>query len=163
MRKIMFPVTSETGGKEAGHNFWKNDIVRGHNINQLESNGSRMADKSTSTRPWSSISKLNDTPRGAMTVPRYHQKVFGDPTPGNLHPFPKIVGIIFPFISLWITQPVKANHVTFSRSLNSQSVMAHTLSMECVSLRVWIHLLLTYHFVSHWILSTMRHQEPELN
>ena len=29
--------------------------------------------------------------------------------------------------------------------------MAHTLPVECVSL--WINLLLTYHFVSHWILS----------
>ena len=65
---------SETGGKGAGHNLWKNDIARGHNINQLESNGSKMADKSTLTRPWSSISKLNDTPRGLMTVPRHHQK-----------------------------------------------------------------------------------------
>ena len=31
--------------------------------------------------------------------------------------------------------------------------MVHTLSMECASLRIWINLLLTYHFVSHWILS----------
>ena len=33
-----------------------------------------MANKSTLIRPWSSISKLNDTPRGTMTVPRHHQK-----------------------------------------------------------------------------------------
>ena len=55
-----------TGGKGAGHNFWKKDIAQGHNINWLESNGTKMADKTWS---WSSISKWNDTPRGAMTVP----------------------------------------------------------------------------------------------
>ena len=54
-----------TGGKGAGHNFGKNDIAQGHSIIPLESNGTKMADK---TRPWSSISKWNDTPRGAMTV-----------------------------------------------------------------------------------------------
>ena len=32
----------------AGHNFWKNDIAWGHNINKLESNVSKMTDKSTS-------------------------------------------------------------------------------------------------------------------
>ena len=44
--------TSETGGKEAGHDLWKNDIAQVHDINWLEPNGSKMADKSTSTRPW---------------------------------------------------------------------------------------------------------------
>ena len=34
-----------------GHNFGKNDIPQEYNINQLESNGSKIADKSTSTRP----------------------------------------------------------------------------------------------------------------
>ena len=87
------------GGKGAGHNPWKNDTAWGHNINQwLESNESKMADKSTSmTRLWSSISKLNDIPRGAMTVPRSTiKKVGGGPIPWSLHPFPKIVGIILP-------------------------------------------------------------------
>ena len=32
----------ETGGKGTGHNFWKNDIAQGHNINRLKSNGSKM-------------------------------------------------------------------------------------------------------------------------
>ena len=63
-----------TGGKGAGHNFWKNDIARGHNINQLESNGIKMADKSTLIRHWSSICKWHDTPRGAMRVSRHCQK-----------------------------------------------------------------------------------------
>ena len=60
--------TIVTGGKGAGHSFWKNDIAQGHNINQLESSGTKMADK---TRPWSSISRWNDTTRGAMTVPKW--------------------------------------------------------------------------------------------
>ena len=42
-----FKETIETGRKGAGHNFWKNDVAQGHNINWLESNGSQMADKST--------------------------------------------------------------------------------------------------------------------
>ena len=45
----------ETGGKGAGHNLWKHDIARGHDINWLEPSGSKMADKSTSTRPWASL------------------------------------------------------------------------------------------------------------
>ena len=35
----------ETGGKEAGHNFWKNDIAQGYNIDQLKSNGSKMTNQ----------------------------------------------------------------------------------------------------------------------
>ena len=45
-----------------------------NNINRLKSNGSKMADKSNSTKSWSSICKLNGTPRGAMKVPRHYQK-----------------------------------------------------------------------------------------
>ena len=50
-----------------------------------------------------------------MTVPRLtikDQKVYGGPTPGNLHPFPKIVGINFPFIEVkwlshvWLCDPM---------------------------------------------------------
>ena len=46
---------------------------------------------------------LNDTSMGAMTVLRlsiYSQKVGSDPVPGTLSPFSKIVGIIFPLLSL---------------------------------------------------------------
>ena len=49
------------------------------------------------------IYQLNDTPIGAMTVPRLtikDQKVGGGPILGNLRPFPQIVGIILPLISL---------------------------------------------------------------
>ena len=42
----------ETGRKGAGHNLWKNDIAQGHDINWLEPNGSKIVDKSTSSRPW---------------------------------------------------------------------------------------------------------------
>ena len=56
------PVTSHehfslfgAGGKGAGHNLWKNDIAQGGNISWLESDGSKMAVKSTLTRTWSSV------------------------------------------------------------------------------------------------------------
>ena len=60
--------------KGGRHNFWKNNLAQGHNWNQLKSNGSKLADKSNSTKPWSSTCKLNNTPRGSMTIPRHHQK-----------------------------------------------------------------------------------------
>ena len=50
-----------SGGKMAGHEWHS----QGCSTNRLESNGSKMADK---TWPWSSISKWNDRPRGAITV-----------------------------------------------------------------------------------------------
>ena len=43
------------GGKGAQHNLWKNNIAQEHNRNWLESNGSKMASKWTSARPWSSV------------------------------------------------------------------------------------------------------------
>jgi len=48
----------------------------------------------------------------------------------------------------------------YSVRLHSPSVMAHTLSVECASLWIWINPFLSYHFVSHWIPSVMRHLEP---
>ena len=69
-----FIYNAETGGKAGRHNFRKNYIAQGYNINWLESNGPNMAGKSTWTRPWSSAGKINDTLREAMTVPRHHQK-----------------------------------------------------------------------------------------
>ena len=50
-------------GKGQVTTFEKNDIDQGYNINQLESNGSKTSDKSTSTKHSSSISNLNDIPR----------------------------------------------------------------------------------------------------
>ena len=45
-----------------------------HNINQSKSNGWKMTDKSNSTKPWFSICRLNDIPRGPRTVPRHYPK-----------------------------------------------------------------------------------------
>ena len=59
-----------------------------------------------------------------------------------------------------VSQAIKTNHATFQSHCNLLSVVNHSLSVECVSL--WINPLFTYHFVSHWILSVMRHQKPEL-
>ena len=95
-----------TGGKGAGHNFWKNDIAQRHNINQLKSNGSRMTDKSNSTKPWSSVCKLNDTPRGARTVPRHCQKT-------EEWVFPQLLGWSPHSLAYEITQLEKTNHTTF--------------------------------------------------
>ena len=95
-------------------------------------------------------------PRGSALLE--DQGVGSGPNPGNL---PNVVGIILPLISIWNYQLVKTNHATYCR-LHLPSAMAHTLSMECASLWIWIKPLFTYHFVSHWILSAMRHQEPEL-
>ena len=55
-----------------------------------------------------------------MTVPRLTikgQKVRGGPVPGNLHPFPKIVGIILPLFSLWKSQSIKTNITIFQSSI----------------------------------------------
>ena len=70
-----------------------------------------------------------------MTVLRLtikSQKVGGDPIPGNSRPFPEIVGLIFPLLAYEINQPIKTNHAMFWGLLTSE--MAHTLSMDCVSL-----------------------------
>ena len=82
---------------------------------------------------------LSDTPTSAMTVLRLTikgQKVGSGPIPGNLCPFPKIVGIILSLIAYEITQPIKTNYSIFWGQ--SPSEMAHTLSVECVSPRAFI-------------------------
>ena len=79
--------SSATGGKGAGHNFGKKHLAQGHSISQLGPRGTKMADK---TRPWSSVSKWNDTPRSARSKALLEdQGVGGGPNPGNLQPFPK--------------------------------------------------------------------------
>ena len=40
--KIKAQLEHETGVKGPGHNFWKNDIAQGHNINRLKSIGSKI-------------------------------------------------------------------------------------------------------------------------
>lgn len=49
------------------------------------------------------ISKLNDAATCTMTLPRLSKtkkQAVGGPIPGNLHPLPKITGIIISHISL---------------------------------------------------------------
>ena len=101
--------------------------------------------------------QLNDMPTGAMTVPRptiKGQKVGSGPIPGNPHPFPEIVGIIFPFISLWNCPAHKNSPPHISKPFHlSPFETVHTLS---------INLLLTYHFASYWIPSVLRQKEHEI-
>ena len=105
----------------------KNDIAQGHrhNINWLKSNGSKMADKSNSTRPWSSICKLNDVPKGTMTVPRHYQKTKEWVIPQLLewssHP-----------LAYGITQLTKTNHTFYGRHI--YPLWWHTFCGLCVSL-----------------------------
>ena len=81
------------------------------------------------------------------------------PSSWKYPPLPKIAGIILPFIRIVPSQQKLQKHFQVS-ALTLCNGMAHSLSVQCVSL--WINPLLTYHFVSHWILSVMRHQNPEL-
>ena len=60
-----------------------------------------MADKSNSAKPWSSICKLNDTPRGTMTVPRHYQKSSKTLSKDQGVSGSPIVGMILPLISIW--------------------------------------------------------------
>ena len=82
------------------------------------------------------------------------QGVGSGPNPGNLHPFESSSHSL----AYEITQPIKTNHTKFRGGI---VLCQGPHSVKCVSLCIWINSLLTYHFVSHWILSTMRHQELE--
>ena len=54
------------------------------------------------------------------------QGVGGGPNPGNVCPFPKIVGIILPLISIW-NYPAYKNYPCYISSRYSPTAMAHTL------------------------------------
>ena len=99
----------DTGAKGAVHNFWQNDIAQGHNINPLKSNGSKMADKSNSTKHWSSICKLNETPRSSMTVPKHCQKT-------KEWVVPQLLEWSSHSLAYEITQPIKTNHTLHGHS-----------------------------------------------
>ena len=146
----------EIGGKEAGHNLWKNDIDWGHNINWLEQNGSKMTDKSTSTRPSASVYAHCNIPACWWHTHSHHDSSKADlswvvaqfleiPSPSYNSSSHSLAYEITHHYKNW--QPHTL--VPFS-----PSEMAHTLSVECISL--YINPLLTYHFVSHWILSASR-------
>ena len=138
------------------------------NRNWLEPNGSKMADKWTSTRPWASayVYALPNTSaaKGHTNRHRDSSKAVPPPKSGQWPnskksppPSPKQLLQSSHSLAYGITQPIKEPH-HISRHF-SPSVMAYTLSVECFSLNP----LLTYHFVFHGILSVMRHQEPELH
>ena len=91
---------------------------------------------------------------GVMTVPRLTikgQKVGDDQISGNPCPFPKIVGITLPLISLW-NYPAHKNYPP-PQTEASPSEMAHTLSMECVLCSVN---LLHFTMAHSWILSCVK-------
>ena len=74
-------------------------------------------------------------------------------------PLPKIIEITAPFISYEITQPIKSNQATF-HSHCTCPMWQPILYVWNVFL--WINQLLTYHFVTHWILFAKRDHKPEL-
>ena len=64
---------------------------------------------------------LNDTPTGAMRVPKLtikDKKVDGGSIPGNLCPWLEIVGTFFPLVSLWNYQAHKNSRNTGVSSLS---------------------------------------------
>ena len=83
-----------------------------------------MTDKSILAKPWSSICKLNDTPRSAKTVPRHCQKT-------EEWVVPLLLEWSSHSLTYEITQLTKMNHIP--QPLHSSSVMAHTLGV-CLSL-----------------------------
>ena len=75
-------------------------------------------------------------------------------------PLPKIIEITLPFISYEITQPIKTNQATFHSHCTCP--MWWTI-LYVWNVFLWINPLLTYHSVTHWILSAMRYHKPELH
>ena len=130
-----------------GHSFWKNDIAQGYNINQLKSNGST-DDKSNSTKPWSLICKLNDTPRGGRTVPSHCQKT-------DEWVVPRWLGWPSHSLACEITQLKKTSHTTFHGPCTLLCDGPHPV--ECASLWIPTNTPLTYLCVSNWIFA-VRHQ-----
>ena len=131
VKVVVFPVvmygceSCATGGKAARHNFQKNDKAQGHNINWLEPNGTKMADN---TRPWYWISKWNDTPRGALTVPvQFSHSVVSDSLwphwmqhtrPPCPSPTPRVYSNSSP-LSQWCHLTISSSVIPFSSCLQS--------------------------------------------
>ena len=74
-------------------------------MNWLKSNGSKIADKSNLTKPWSSICKLNNIPRGTRTVPRHYEKT-------KEWVVPQLLEWSSHSLAYEITQLRKTNHTT---------------------------------------------------
>ena len=115
----------ETGLKGAGHNFWKDNIAQGHTIKWLKSNGSKIADKSNLTKPWSSICKLNNIPRGTRTVPRHYQKT-------KDWVVPQLLEWSSHSLAYEITQLTKTNHTFLG--CHTHPLWWHTVCGLCFSL-----------------------------
>ena len=63
---------SEAGGKEAGHTLWKNDRDQGWDVEWLEPNRFKMADKMTSARLWASVYTRPAHQHAKWHTPRHH-------------------------------------------------------------------------------------------
>ena len=86
-----------------------------------------MADKSNSTKPWSSVCKLNDTPRGAMTFPRHYQKT-------KEWVVPQLLEWSSHSLANEITQFTKTNHTIHGRHIHP--LRWHTVCGLCFSLNL---------------------------
>lgn len=96
----------ETGRKEAGRSPRKNGITAEDVIqtgqSQLGPRWGKILDPESRYR-FTEMHQLNGMPMGTVTVLRLTmegQRVGGDPVPGNLCPFLKLVTIILPLISV---------------------------------------------------------------
>ena len=104
-----------------------------------------------STKPWSSVCKLNDTTRGARTVPRHCQKT-------KEWLVPQLLEWSSHSLAYEITQLSKTNHTTFPGHCTLWWLMPCGV---CFSLNLnkstsYLSLCLSPNFFA------MRHQEPEL-
>ena len=88
----------------------------GHNTNWLEPAGSKMVDKSTSTRPWATVDTHCNTSSGKWHTHRHHDSSKGDhkgqrvgigPNSWQSLPLPKITGILLSLVNLWTYPPYK--------------------------------------------------------
>ena len=107
-----------------------------------------MMDKSNSTKPWSPIHKLNNTPRGAMTVPRHCQKT-------EEWVVPQLLEWSSHSLAYEITQLTKTNHTIVPSHLTL--LCDNPDPVECASFWIRTNTLFTYCCVSNWIFA-MRYQ-----
>ena len=77
-----------------------------------------------------------DLNHGSSKALSKDQGVGGDPVPGNSHPFPKIVGIILPLISIWNCPAHKTNHATFCSSTCPLQWPTNSVCLVCFSLNL---------------------------
>ena len=110
-------------------------------------------DSRQETWPW--VRTRPDSPRGdSPKAPRRER----GPHPGNLRP-PQ---------NSWDSRPLTSmrNHPAYKTKEAASRRRIHPLPRPTLcaaaSLCIWVNPL-AYHFVSHWILSVMRHQEPEFH